>query len=323
VLIIISYKRNFIGLIKQHFVKVTYRTVYDLSVISLKSQLSELGNFLMVLIVGCGDLGSEVIRLLNLGKHETIGIRVSSKQSPIHIKVIQADVTQPATLNILRNLKPNIILYCVSAKEQTDESYRQHYVEGLKNVMTTQMNNQALSHLFFVSSTRVYGQKTERILDENIPAVSCDFGGERLLEAENALKNMPCKAISMRLSGIYGEGRLSLINMAKDPSRWPLHNSWSNRIHRDDAARFIVFLIEKALKRQKLEDCYIVTDDVPTQQYEVLSWLATKQGVDCSNIKIPPLLGGKRLSNQRMRSTGFQFHYPNYQIGYSHVLQSL
>ena len=288
----------------------------------------------MLLIVGCGDLGGEIARILNIAGHEVIGVRASNKPLPAKLQAIQADVTNPASLSALKNLKPNILIYCVAANAQTDESYRAHYVDGLKNVLATQVDNHGLSHVFFVSSTRVYGQthgqKITDILDENTPAIPCDFGGERLLEAENFLKEFclntrtdvqACKATSMRLSGIYGSGRLYLLNMAKDISRWPQENAWSNRIHRDDAARFSAFLCEKALKKQAIEDCYIVTDDMPTQQYDVLTWLANKQGVDISNIQKPATQGGKRLSNKRLRKTGFELRYPNYQIGYSEILQ--
>ena len=40
---------------------------------------------------------------------------------------------------------------------------------------------------------------------------------------------------------------------------------------------FIAFMVEKAAKNQQLENCYIVTDDMPTQQYEVLTWLASNK----------------------------------------------
>ena len=82
-----------------------------------------------------------------------------------------------------------------------------------------------------------------------------------------------------------------------------------------------MFCCENALQKQKIADCYIVTDDMPTQQYDVLTWLANKQNIDTSTIKVPSVQGGKRLSNQRLRKTGFQLQYPNYQIGYSHILQ--
>jgi len=50
--------------------------------------------------------------------------------------------------------------------------------------------------------------------------------------------------------------------------------------------------------------------------------LAGQQNTDISNIKTPLATGGKRLSNQRMRETGFEMQYPNYQAGYSHILKT-
>ena len=236
------------------------------------------------------------------------------------MQTIQADITQPSTLSALDNLKPNIIIYCVAAKTQTDESYQAHYVTGLKNILAAQAKNAALQHIFFVSSTRVYGQVTQDFLDETVPAEPSDFGGERLLEAEVFLKTLPYKSTCLRLSGIYGNGRLYLANMAKDITKWPQANNWSNRIHRDDAADFIVFLVDEVSKNKSIADCYIVTDDMPTLQYDVLAWLANQQKIDTSSIQTPATHGGKKLSNQRLRATGFKLRYPNYQAGYAKVL---
>ena len=284
-----------------------------------------------ILIVGCGDLGTAIADNLK-HEHEVTGLRRSIHKASGGMQTIHADVTQPNTLSALTNLNPSIVIYCVSADAQTDESYQAQYVMGLKNILDTQASNSVLQHVFFVSSTRLYGQKTQEILDEITPAIPSDFGGERLLEAENALKqfclnkitnkDMACKQTSMRLSGIYGNGRLYLANMAKDATCWPAENNWSNRIHRDDAAGFITFLVEKVLRQETIESLYIVTDDMPTQQYEVLQWLATQQGVDVPHIKIPPISGGKRLSNKRLRDTGFQLLYPNYQVGYRQLLKN-
>jgi nucleoside-diphosphate-sugar epimerase len=280
-----------------------------------------------VLIVGCGDLGTAIATRLFDAGHAVIGVRQSSQLLPNGMQTIQADVTQPNSLSKLEKIHQNIVIYCVSAGGSSDAQYQAAYVEGLKNVLATQANNAALQHVFFVSSTRVYGQITNDLLDEaiseSVPAMPADFGGERLLEAENVLSSMHCKSTKLRLSGIYGTGRLYLVNMAKDFAKWPDDNHYSNRIHRDDAAGFIAFLVEKVTKNQVIEDCYIVTDDLPTPQYEVLTWLAKQQNIDTSQIKVPAAQGGKRLSNACLRATGFALQYPNYQAGYSRVLAAL
>ena len=276
-----------------------------------------------VLMIGCGDLGATIAkRLFNAG-HMLIGVRRGSQALPHGMQTIQADVTLPNTLSPLESLNPNIIIYCVSAGGSTDAQYHAAYVQGLKNVLTTQANNKALQHVFFVSSTRVYGQITDELLDENTPANPADFSGERLLQAENVLNALSCNSTKLRLSGIYGAGRLYLVNMAKDLNKWPHNNHYSNRIHRDDAAAFIAFLVDKVANNQMVANCYIVTDDLPTRQYDVLTWLANQLKMDTSNIKAPSALGGKHLSNKRLRDTGFALQYPNYQAGYSEILQNL
>lgn len=276
-----------------------------------------------VLVVGCGDLGGEIVQLLSASGHEVTGVRVSSKLLANDIPCIQADVTTPSSLKQVELIKPSIVIYCLAANAQSDDSYRRHYVEGLRNVLSTQKTNTNLKHVFFISSTRVYGQTSNQILDEDVEAAPSDFGGERLLEAEGLLKNLQCGATAIRLSGIYGPGRLYLVNMAKYPNRWPKVNKWTNRIHRDDAASFIAFLCKKAATGEMLEGCYIATDDMPTLQYDVLTWLARQLSLDMPTLNNNIEAGGKRLSNKRMHASGYRLHYANYQLGYAEILKEM
>jgi nucleoside-diphosphate-sugar epimerase len=276
-----------------------------------------------ILIIGCGDLGGSVAELLADTGHAVTGVRASNKPIPNQVHRIQADVTNVTSLKLLEQMSPDIVIYCVAADAQTDESYRNHYVEGLRNVLNTQANNSQLKHVFFVSSTRVYGQEADVLLDELTPASPSDFGGERLLEAEQLLKATVCASTTIRLSGIYGPGRQYLVNMARAPQRWPQDNKWTNRIHRDDAARFIHFLCEQVVAGKVIEDCYIGVDDLPTLQYDVLTWIASKLNVTPPQVRLNERVTGKRLSNRRMRETGFALRYANYQDGYSEMLKNV
>jgi nucleoside-diphosphate-sugar epimerase len=286
-----------------------------------------------VLIVGCGDLGGEVARqLVKLGI-QTTGVKRSEAKID-GVTIIEADVTQPTSLTSITNIHPDIIIYCVAANGQTDAQYKAQYVDGLRHVLATQLENSALKHIFFVSSTRVYGQvhakNIDKLLDENTPAIATDFGGERLLEAEHLLKTLPCNHTILRLSGIYGTGRLHMINLASSPENWSQKNSWTNRIHRDDAAAFIIFLVMKALDKPltkpqvltnfSIQSCYIVTDSRPATQHEVLSWIADKLNIGKPMQVNSAIEGGKRLSNKAMLATGFRLQYPDYQAGYQALL---
>lgn len=275
-----------------------------------------------VLIVGCGDLGGAVAGLLNQQGFAVTGVRHSQASVLDGVQLILADVTDAASLEPLASLKPQILLYCVAANAQTDESYRAHYVEGLRNVLAMLMPLKTLRHVFFVSSTRVYGQKIDEWLDENVPAQPSDFGGRRLQEAESLLHTLNIPATILRLSGIYGPGRTRLLQLARTPKVWPVQNRWTNRIHRDDAAAFIASCVAKAGKGEVVESLYVVTDSQPVPQYLLLQWLAGKQGVDVEDVEIPAVKGGRRLSNRRMLDTGFSLRYPDYLAGYGQLLES-
>jgi nucleoside-diphosphate-sugar epimerase len=271
-----------------------------------------------VLIVGCGDVGSEIARRLLAHGHQVAGVRRSQKPFPAGGRLILADVTMPDMLKSLADFDPDIVVYCVAADAHTDESYRSHYVDGLRNTLAALRESSRLKHIFFISSSGVYGQQTDALLDETSPAIPADFSGERMLEAESLLSGYP--ATILRFSGIYGPGRTRMIQLASNPADWPARNGWTNRIHRDDGAAFVVFLIAELAQGQVPATCYVVTDSRPVALYELLLWLAQQQGVDTAGLVVPPVQGNKRLSNHRLLQTGFAFTYPDYRAGYQVLL---
>ena len=275
-----------------------------------------------VLIAGCGDLGTKLAELLIRTGHHVTGLRRSVPPSNPGIEMIQADVSQPDSLAAVKTCQPDILVYCVAASEQTDDNYRAIYVDGLRHVLMALAPGKNLKHIFFVSSTRVYGQKTDMLLNETSPAIPADFGGQRLLQAETMLQRLPLPATVLRLSGIYGPGRTRMIKLASQPQQWQAQNPWTNRIHRDDAARFIEFLISRVVNQEPVDDCYLVTDNRPAPQWSVLLWIARQLGVDVNRYRSPEVMGGKRISNFRMRALGFDLTHKDYQAGYGNMLKN-
>lgn len=280
------------------------------------------------LIVGCGDLGSALALRLCQGSWQVTGLSRALKPSfHPNFSSIAGDVTKPETLTPLEDLQPEILVYCVAANAQSDAAYQAQYVDGLRHVLATQTHNANLRAVFFVSSTRVYGQISDDWLDENTLPIPTDFGGTRLLEAEQVLANFVaanvthCQKIRLRLSGIYGEGRTRMLKLAQTPDDWPHQNSWTNRIHRDDAAALMAHLVQSVMADQPLQSCYIVTDSQPSPQWAVLAWLANQLGVEKNARTTPTVRGGKKLCNHAMLATGFQLQYPDYQTGYKTLLK--
>jgi nucleoside-diphosphate-sugar epimerase len=274
-----------------------------------------------VLIIGCGQLGFSIVKHADLHPFKFYGFSRSLKKSPPSIEMYQADILKNEAINVIKSIKPEIIVYAVSADSPSVESYQNHYVTGLKKTYEAILELDQFEHLFFISSTRVYGQKTTNILSELDVAEPSDYGGEALMEAEMVAQQLKEKATVLRLSGIYGPNRMRMIQLAESsPGNWPATNNWSNRIHEEDAARFIVFLMKKIAMKESLEPLYLVTDGVPTKQYDVLRWIRKRLQLSTDTIEVPIVEGGKQLQSVLLDQTGFSLKYPDFTYGYAAMI---
>ena len=276
---------------------------------------------LKILIVGCGQLGFSIVKNADPDIFKLYGFSRSLKKSPPSIEMHQVDILKNEAIDVIKSVNPEIIIYAVSADTQSVESYQDHYVAGLKKTYAALLELDHFKHLFFVSSTRVYGQKTTKILSELDIAEPADYGGEALIEAEAVARQLKDRATILRLSGIYGPNRTRMIQLAQsNPGNWPATNNWSNRIHEEDAARFIVFLIKRIMLKEPIEPLYLVTDGIPTKQYDVLTWIRKRLQLTTDTIEIPILESGKQLQSVLLNQNGFILKYPDFTYGYEAII---
>ncbi|CAM8336062.1 WcaG Nucleoside-diphosphate-sugar epimerases [Candidatus Methylopumilus universalis] len=276
---------------------------------------------LKVLIIGCGQLGFSIVNNADSDVFKLYGFSRSLRKSPASIEMHQVDILKTEAIDAIKLVNPEIIIYAVSADTQSIESYQDHYVLGLKKTYEAILELDHFKHLFFVSSTRVYGQKTTKILSELDIAEPSDYGGEALMEAETVARQLKDKATILRLSGIYGPNRKRMIQLAQsNPGNWPATNNWSNRIHEEDAARFIVFLMKRIMMKESIEPLYLVTDGVPTKQYDVLTWIRNRLQLTTDTIELPILESGKQLQSVLLNQTGFVLKYPDFTYGYEAII---
>ena len=100
---------------------------------------------------------------------------------------------------------------------------------------------------------------------------------------------------------------------------------YSNRIHSEDVVGVLQHLMQLHQKGQTLEPLYIAVDDQPTLICEIYDWLAEQLNVGELERLQPSetsrqLRSNKRLSNAKLKATGYHFQYPNYQAGYKILL---
>ena len=280
-----------------------------------------------LLIAGCGDLGMRVARrVLQNPINRVWGLRRTRPEAPEGMPGLtwfEADLAQPETM---KNLPTGIthILFSAAPNARTESDYRAVYFDGMRNVVQNAYSS-ALKRVLFVSSTAVYGEHGAEWVNEDTPVNPKNFNGRVLLETEQWLytfgREHALTTLSLRLSGIYGPGRTALLEKLKlgqvgAPSS-AAH--WSNRIHVDDAAAAVVHLMEF----EHPQSTYLITDSTPLSMRTLYEALAQQVGGPVPAVsESPAFVGSKRLSNARLRETGFIFQWPDSRDGYRNIIQA-
>ena len=273
-----------------------------------------------LVIVGCGKLGLIAGSMLSKLPIEVIGIRRDIGLLKPSFQIHELNIFSKDFLDQLHKINPTYIIYSVSADSSTEDSYLKNYYEGLKLTINAISSSKEFKHLLFISSTRVYGQKTNDFLSEDSIAVPSEFRGKALLRSEKLLDSVKFNSSILRLSGIYGNDRASMLKIASDVTRWPKTNRWTNRIHEVDAALFILYLFKELLKGNPLKKLYLVTDSKPVPIFELLAWLRNELGLDSNKALLSNKVEGKKLRSQILPYLDFVFKYESYKLGYSEII---
>jgi len=272
-----------------------------------------------VLIAGCGDVGLRVAHRLLADGNQVWALRRSaavSDSSGIHW--LQGDLTRPDTLPVLP-LDITRLVFLPAPDARDAAAYRAVFVDGLRHLLMA-LDPHALKRVLFASSSAVYGEHGDAWVDEETPPDPRGFNGAVLLEAERWLAAQSVPSVVLRLAGLYGPGRLQLIERlragaARVPRDMP---HWANRIHVDDAAAAIVHLLLVADPMP----LYVGVDDTPLPLHVLYDHLATLVGAAMpAEGAAPPSVGSKRLSNARLRASGFVPQWPDAREGYAALLR--
>ena len=279
-----------------------------------------------LMIAGCGDVGSRLGQQLSAVGWTVYGLRRTVAQLPAGIVPVAGDLQLDTCPAAWPSESLDYLVYCAAATQHDEDGYRAAYVDGLRRVLGwLAQHGQRPKRVLFVSSSGVYGQQQGEWVDETSSADAQGYSGRIMLQAEELALNSGLPASVVRLTGIYGPGREWLLGQVRQGYRVATEPPlYGNRIHADDAAGLLAYLLQADARGVALDDCYIGVDDEPAPLHEVVAWLREQLGVSHwaaeSTVR---RAGSKRCSNARAKALGWTPRYASYREGYGAILQQL
>jgi len=282
-----------------------------------------------VLFVGSGDLATRAASML-VAPSRCIGLCRHPDRLPDSIEGLAGDYTCSSAYEGLSQWAPDtIVLTLKPAGGRDTEAYRRGFLTPVQHMLAA-LGHHRPRRILFVSSTRVYTEAAGGWVDESAPVADDGSPAGMIVAAEQYLLGSGHPATILRCAGLYGgSGGVLLARIARGEISPAMPVHYGNRVHRDDAAGFIAWLIEREACSGVLHDCYNLVDDNPAPQHDVDQWLAATLSVSVGRALVEGALDGvpppgsrghKRVSNRRLRSSDYQLRYPDYRSGYAAVL---
>lgn len=263
-----------------------------------------------IIVAGAGDVGGRLAQARAMDGDEVVALRRRSVDDEPGLRWISADLL---TGNGLQRLprQPDAVVFCASPDQRTETAYRALFIEAQQRLADALGGPPA--RWLFVSSTAVHGEDRGAWVDEASAAEPQAFNGRVLIEAERRLGASVPGTVVLRPSGIYGPGRDYLLRRARREE--PARPRWTNRVHVEDVASALSHLLDLA----DPEPLYLCNDDLPAREDEVLSWLRGRMGLGAlATVEEPE--SGRRVSNARLRGSGWAPRWPDYRSGYGALL---
>ena len=282
-----------------------------------------------LLIVGCGDVGMRVLKLLR-GRWRVLALT----SSPARMGLLRAagalpllgDLDQPATLRRLAGLADAVLHLAPPPGTGPRDSRTAHLLQALAR-------GQRLRRLVYGSTTGVYGDAGGARFDETRPVAPATDRGRRRVDAEQALRrfgrSQGVVVTLLRIPGIYAGDRPGghpRDRLAKGtPVLRAEDDVYTNHIHADDLARACVAALFRGRPQRVLHAC----DDTDLRMGEYFDLAADLCGLprpprisrdqarqQMSPMQLSFMSESRRLLNHRLKQDlRLQLRYPTVEQG--------
>lgn len=281
-----------------------------------------------IVVAGCGFVGEALAVALEATGADVVGL-THSEESTRRLAAVREfevrtcdlgeenDVASLAGELASRGITVAAVVHCASSGRGGPDAYRRVFLEGAGHLADAF----PLATLVFTSSTSVYPQTDGSVVDE-ASAAEPDRETGRLLRATED-RVLAAGGVVARLAGLYGPGRSVILKrflegaavIDGDPdAEGEAEGRFLNQLHRDDAVSAIVHLLGLA---SAAGEVFNVVDDTPLTQRACYEGLARRFGRPVPGVAPPDPSRKrgwthKRVSNGRLRATGWAPRYPSF-----------
>ena len=242
-------------------------------------------------IIGCGDIGQRVAKLC-LEKGATVFGLARGEESAVRLKLLDinpilGDLGQPGLL--LGVFSDNA--ECISgadvfyfAPPPSTGVTDPHMVNFLSAIIGEKEISNLPAKIILISTTAVYGDCEGAWITEEQPVNPQTDRGLRRSDAESTLRHWSEKkgvpVVILRVSGIYGAGRLPIERLKKGlPILKEEESPFTNRIHQDDLAQICVAASEHRMAGSSKVEIYNVSDGQPSTMSYYFKAVAKANGL--------------------------------------------
>lgn len=266
-----------------------------------------------VLIIGCGKLGTRLAEILNAEGHQIWALKRHPEHLPSFINPLQGDLSYPPEIE----WTVFDLIYVVISPDQRDRLAYQELYEVKFPALVRILRNQLKPSqtIIFVSSTHIYSENQGNWINHKTEARAYDYRSQALLTAEKSLLDSNKLIRIVRFSGLYDQNATFIFNQLQ-AGKLENAGDYSNRIHREDAARFLAYLTTYSGNETE----FLASDNEPVKKGVLISWLADQCGLPQPQFE-KNQISGKRCDNRSMLDSGFVLVYPNYQAGYRTLIE--
>lgn len=271
-----------------------------------------------VTIIGCGYVGTAVAhRWRPQGLNLTVTTTSPERIPALETLAERAVILQGNDLAGLQAALENQQIVLLSVGAHNRSVYAETYLTTAQKLVEALRRNSSVQQVIYTGSYAVYGDHQGDWVTEDTPIAPITDNGKILAETEQVLLSAGSdrlKICVLRLGGIYGPGRelIQIFGRAAGTTRPGDGTDASNWVHLED----IVGVIDFASLHQ-LEGIYNLVQDIPVTTGQLFAQLFTQQALppvnwDATQSSDRPY--NARVSNQKIRTAGYQFAYPEIQV---------